>query len=50
MLTVRHVAYSTKWSRLASTSASGDKYKVVVVGAGPFFTHRLRRFPMLTLD
>ncbi|KAK0228501.1 sulfide-quinone oxidoreductase [Armillaria fumosa] len=34
MLTVRRLAYSTKWSRLASTSASGDKYKIVVVGAG----------------
>ncbi|KAK0197149.1 sulfide-quinone oxidoreductase [Armillaria mellea] len=34
MLTVRRLVCSTKWSRLSSTSASGDKYKVVVVGAG----------------
>lgn len=34
MLTVRRIVYSAKWTRLASTSVHGDKYKVIVVGAG----------------
>ncbi len=41
MLVARKAGQTAKWARSASTAAAGDKYKVLVVGAGRSILDRL---------